>query len=169
MKNINKTSTPPPKKRKKWPIILAVIIVLGIIGAAIGGDDSSNDSSSDAQGSNSTDSEAQVEEEITYTPCTVNDMMASLESNALGASDTYKDQYLEVTGRLGNIDSSGDYITLYPDDEFAITGVQCYIQDDTQLEIVKTLTTDTQVTVRGICTDVGEVLGYSLDINEIVQ
>jgi hypothetical protein len=151
-------------------IVIAILIVIGVIGSLVGGgDNSSNDSSSDTQGGDTTSSETQVEEEITYTPCTVNDMMATLESNALNASDTYKDQYLEVTGRLGNIDSSGDYITLYPDDEFALTGVQCYVQDDAQLEIVKTLTTDSQVTVRGICTDVGEVLGYSLDINEIVQ
>ena len=152
-------------------IVIGIFVVIGIIGTIFGGnseDDSSTNQSDQAQSEDSV-SPSEQEAEITYTAVSVNDMMSALESNALNASDTYKDQHLEVTGRLGTIDSSGEYITLYPDDEFALTGVQCHIQDDAQLEVVRTLSTDSQVTVRGTCTDVGEVLGYSLDIDEIVQ
>ena len=94
-------------------------------------------------------------------------MMADLENNALGASDKYKDQYLEITGRLGVIDSSGKYISLYPDDEFALIGVQCYIKNDEQKSKVSAMKKGDTVTLKGKCTNVGEVLGYSLDIEEI--
>lgn len=87
--------------------------------------------------------------------------------NALGASDKYKGQYLEITGRLGNIDSSGKYISLYSDDEYAIIGVQCQIKNDEQRSKVASMTKGDTVTLKGKCTTVGEVLGYSVDIEEI--
>ena len=96
-------------------------------------------------------------------------MMNDLSSNAMSASDKYKDKYLEITGRLGVIDSSGKYISLYSDDEFAIIGVQCSIKTDEQKSAVAQMQKGQTVTVKGKCTSVGEVIGYSLDIDEIVQ
>lgn len=55
-------------------------------------------------------------------------MMADLDNNAMGASDKYKDKYLEITGKLTNIDASGKYIDLMADGDFEIIGVQCYIK-----------------------------------------
>jgi len=142
----------------KW--ILIAVVVFCIFGAMAGGSDEGNSS-----GSNSGTKES--EKKVEYTVCTVNEMISALEGNAASASDKYKDKYLEVTGRLNVIDSSGDYISIYPDDEFALTGVQCFVQNDEQLNIVKQLNKGDQVTVRGKCTNVGEVLGYSLDIDSI--
>ena len=96
--------------------------------------------------------------------------MDALENNAASASDTYKDKYFEVTGLLSNIDSDGSYIDLTSlNDEWDIVGVTCMIQNDEQLEVVKKMSTGQEVTVKGKITDVGEVLGYTLDIDEIEQ
>lgn len=158
------------KTRKKGGIlkwIIIAVVVIGIIGAAAGGG-----GDSDSQTAGNTDSASKKEseqKEIEYTQVTVDDMMAVLNENAVNASDTYKGKYLEVTGKLGTIDSSGDYISLLPSDEFAIIGVQCYIKNDEQLSAVKEMKTDDMVTVRGKCTDVGEILGYSIDIDSIVK
>ena len=157
----------------KWIII--AIVVLAVIGAAVGGgnDDDEGTVATNTAGSTEASTEASTEtpepqEEISYTKVSVSQMMNDLETNAMNASDTYKDQYLEITGRLSNIDSSGKYISLLPEDEeFAIIGVQCYIQNDEQKTAVSSLSTGQTVTVRGKCTDVGEVLGYSLDIDSI--
>ena len=43
-----------------------------------------------------------------------------------------------------------------------------YLKDQAQKDIVKTLTKDQEITIRGKITDVGEVLGYYLDITEII-
>ena len=142
------------KGKLKWIIILLILIV--VIAAAIGGGENE-------------ESENQETEQIEYTSVTVNDMMSALDENALSAADTYEDKYLEITGRLGNIDSSGDYITLYTDNEFDIIGVQCYIQNDSQLDAVRGMSVGHTVTIQGLCTDVGEVMGYSVDINNIVE
>lgn len=69
----------------KW--ILLALIVLCVIGAATGG---SNSNSS----TKSTDSTLSKKEDAPkeYTSASVNDMMADLDNNAMGASDKYKDK-----------------------------------------------------------------------------
>jgi hypothetical protein len=53
-------------------------------------------------------------------------------------------------------------------EKWDINGIYCKIKTDEQREIVKTLKKDQKITIRGKITDVGEFLGYYLDINEIV-
>ena len=107
-------------------------------------------------------------EKIEYASYSVADMIADLNGNALNASEKYKDQYVEITGKLRNIDSDGKYISLDPDnDEFNLIGIQCYIKSDDQKSKVSSMTIGDSVTLKGKVTSVGEVLGYSLDIDEI--
>ena len=109
-----------------------------------------------------------VGETIIYEACTVGDMVDLLGNNALRAEKEYQDKYVEVSGRLGNIDSDGKYITLYATDStFAITGVQCYLQSDEQLNKVIEMSIDDIITVKGKIISVGEILGYSLETHEI--
>lgn len=152
----------------KW--ILLVIVVICIIGAAAGSGDDGNSKSGESKTASTSSTSEQKKEEATpieYTSVSVNDMMTALNDNAMGASDKYKGQYLEITGKLTNIDASGKYIDLMADGDFEIIGVQCYIKNDDQKAKVSSLTKGDTVTLKGKCTDVGEVLGYSLDIDEI--
>ena len=52
-------------------------------------------------------------------------------------------------------------------DEWDFLGVHCNIKNKTQKDVVKTLSKDQDIIVRGKITDVGEVLGYYLDITDI--
>lgn len=149
-----------PIWKRVWVWILAVIILV----AAIGGMGGSSDTDTSAP---STDAPA-VQESIDYTVVSVTDMIDVLDTNALKAEKTYDGQYLEVTGRLGNIDSDGSYITLYGG-EFDFTGVQCYIKNDEQLNFVMDMVDDNTYTVRVKITDVGEILGYQADVIEFVK
>lgn len=104
---------------------------------------------------------------MTYTAYSVGQLMDDLDSNALKAESTYQDQYVELTGRLNVIDSDGDYISIVPqDDQFAILGVQCYLQTEEQRQQVLDMQIDQVITVRGQITSVGEVMGYSLDVDD---
>ena len=155
---------------KKLKIILIVFIILGIIGA-IG---SSGEDNLEKTASKSKTSETQEniveEEKIEYLVCNTDDMMDLLEKNALKAEKEYCDKYLEVTGRLSVIDSDGDYISLFPvNDEWAFTGIQCYIKNEEQLNQVLQFEIDDIVTVKIKCNEVGEVLGYTGDIIEFVN
>ena len=160
-----------PIYKRPWFIILIVLIVIGAIGSAEGNDNQS-DTSKDTNNAvvNEKDSTQKETEEISYTAYNVSELTSDLDSNAMKATDKYKNQYVELTGRLNVIDSSGKYISITPtDDEFAIIGVQCYIKNDDQKNAVMDMSIGDTVIVKGKITDVGEVMGYSLDIDEITK
>jgi len=180
--NCGSKNTKPIYKRG-WFIALCIIFVLGIIGSARGG--SSNgaktqksaastastaaDTQSAAKENTSTEKAAEPVE-IVYESYAISDMMDDLNSNALKAENKYNKQYVEITGKLSVIDSSGRYISLVrSDDPYAIVGVQCYMKNDEQKNQVMEMSVGDSVTVRGKITNVGEVLGYSLNIDEIVE
>lgn len=114
--------------------------------------------------------EAKTEPSKTYIVCTVSQLVAELEANAMNAKEKYEGEYVEVTGRVDVIDASGSYICLYPeDDEWAFTSVQCFVKNKAQKEFIRSISKGDIVTVRGKITSVGEILGFSLNIEEFVE
>lgn len=98
---------------------------------------------------------------IVYTPCTVDQLVATLENNALNAKNNLEEGYVEVTGTLGTIDASGKFIVLdCLNNPWSLTSVQCKIEDESLLQHVATLSSGSTVTVRGRITTVGEVVGF---------
>lgn len=163
-------------------IIIAAIIVIFIFGA-VNGTDNNGDTTSDTNitsGETATDTNAASgktenktqdntkEVNIEYLDVTVDELAAELRDNALRAEQNYNNKYVAVRGKLSNIDSSGKYISieeLY--NEFSFDRIQCYIKNPEQKEIVVNLNNGDYITVYGKITRVGEVLGYSLDIDDI--
>ena len=152
-------------------ICLAVFFAIGIVGSL--SDDSSDSSSSSTstqkQSTSTKETTVEQEEVIEYTAITVEQLDNDLKDNALKAADTYNDQYLEITGRLSNIDASGKYINLSNDDALDVYGVQCYVKSDEQKQKVMDMKKDEHYTIRVKIKDVGEVMGYSADIIEFVD
>jgi hypothetical protein len=112
----------------------------------------------------------EIEEEKPKEPkyvVTVDKLMEDLRSNALKASNTYKDEYIELTGVLSTIDSSGKYITLREiNNEWAFITVTCNISSE-HFDSVMEFEKGQKMTVFGTITSVGEVLGYSLKVDKI--
>lgn len=149
-------------------IIIAVIVIIVLFAIAGGGSSSSSETSTSNKNTSVSAEPTPTATPIEYAAYSVDDMVSDLKSNALNASTKYKGQYIEITGRLTTIDSSGKYICLEPvNDPYTFTSVMCYIQNDEQLQQVSQMSTDQTVTLRGKCTDVGEVLGFYLDIDSI--
>lgn len=147
-------------KLKKWQIILIIILVVGVVGMFAGGTD---DNSSNSQG---TDIEEVKPKE--YKQYSADTLITDLDENALSAEKKYNDQYIEVTGIISNIDSSGDYIDIEgTKDNYSLVSIQGYVQDDSQLDMIQSFKKGDKIIVKGKVTDVGEVLGYSIDIDEI--
>ena len=163
-----------PFYKRPWFIVLIVIIVIAAIGGSRGSKSTQKNNQRNPQATISnnntnTRSESQTSE-ITYTAYEVSELMNDLDRNALSASEKYSDQYVELTGRLDVIDSSGKYISIVPtDDDFAILGVMCYIRSDEQKAAVMDMATGDTLIVKGGITKVGEVLGYHLDIDEVAK
>ena len=162
-----------PIYKRTWFIIVLVLIVFGAIGST-GGEDKPSDTTNKTNNTVSTvtdnkkSTSKENKKEINYTAHEVSELMNDLKANAMKASDKYKGQYVELTGKLNVIDSSGKYISITPTDEkFAITGVQCYIKNDEQKTAITNMSVGDTVSVKGKITDVGEVMGYSLDIDAI--
>ena len=108
---------------------------------------------------------AEERAQIDYTSVSVGQLIDDLDANAMNAKETYKDGYFRITGVVSNIDASGKYISLDPEDAlFNFTNVMCYLNDDTTRESVRHLSKGDTVTLCGQVTDVGEVLGYSVDV-----
>lgn len=159
---------------KVFLICLAVFFAIGIVGSLSNDSSDSSSSSTIAQKqSTSTSTEEttvpQQEEIIEYTEITVEQLDNDLKDNALKATDSYKGKYLEITGKLSNIDSSGKYISLSNDEILDVYGVQCYIKSDEQKQKVMDMKIDEHYTIRVKIKDVGEVMGYSADIIEFVD
>lgn len=163
-----------PFYKRPWFIVLVVILVLAAIGSAGGKNGNTSDNGegtkpSESSGETQSTGSSQSEQvQITYTPYDVGTLMNDLNANALKAADTYRDQYVALTGRLNVIDSSGKYISITPvGEEFAIVGVQCYVKSDEQLEIIKNAAIGDTLEVKGKIKEVGEVMGYSMDIDAL--
>ena len=163
-----KISKPIIKKWWFWVIIAVVVIS---IGSAAGSSDSTTDT-----GNPPTNSSQQQESQTgsssnskTYTVVDLQTMLDELESNAMKAQSTYLNQYVEVTGKIANIDSSGAYISIEPKnaDEWNFETVLCYIKSDAQRDVIIEKNKGDVVTIKGKIISVGEVLGYSLNIDEI--
>lgn len=139
-------------------IVLAVIVIAIIASIAANGSDDSS-STSDA---------GKKTETISYISYDLSDMFDELDSNAMVAEETYTDAYVEISGKISNIDSDGSYISIEPNDgDFYFIGMQCYLSDDEQRDVVKTKSVGDMVTIKGQITDVGEIMGYSMDIDSI--
>lgn len=107
-------------------------------------------------------------EDREYMAVTVDEMYDELNDNAVNAGEKYSGAFVEVTGILEVIDSDGKYISLAPlNDKYTLDGVQCYITNDEQLETVKGLSRGDKVTVKGKIVNIGEIFGYSLNIDSI--
>ena len=143
--------------------IITAILTLVLIGAISSGAKGSNTAttSSNSNTSNKTTTNAPKPSPIIVKTDTLID---ALKDNELNASNTYKDKYVELTGKLSVIDSSGKYIGLSPiNDDYSLRTVMCYITQE-QKDIVAGLKKDSLVTVIGTITDVGEVMGYSMKV-----
>ena len=125
-------------------------------------------------GTNSTNPAAspsakQVEQQkpIEYAPADVATMMQELENNAAAAQKRYKGQYLKVSGILGTIDSDMKYISIIPD-EYSIRGIHCTLKrnDKAQEDFVMNLSKKQWVTAYGKITDVGEIMGYTMEVDK---
>lgn len=151
-----------------WLIIVIIFVIIGII-SNLG--NSSNSSTADDNNSATTkdNNSSNTTQEIEYIKVTKDDLDEALENNAAAAKETYNNKYIEVTGKFGNIDSDLKYISLYSSTkEYDFNGIHCTLKNNDQRNIAKSLTKDQEITVKGKVTDVSEVLGYYLNITEII-
>jgi len=140
---------------------IGLVVLVAIFGNGSGDNNSPT-------GSTSTTTTQQQQAPKNYTEVDVAVMMSDLENNAMAAQKKYKGKDVKVTGKLGTIDSDGDYISIQPDDQFAVRGVHCTVnkKDKAQEDYVMNLKKDQWVTAYGTITDVGELMAYTMKVDK---
>lgn len=97
----------------------------------------------------------------------VAELNEALDTNPLNASNTFKNLKVRLTGKLSNIDSSGDYFNLIAaNEDYAFRSVMCKIKES-HLDKVMDFENNQMITVVGEITSVGEVLGYTVEVENI--
>lgn len=161
------------KKRHPGRVWLIIGIVLSVLSLFVIFGNESEEPSSDKPTQSTTDTTSKDESTettstetiIEYKSVTADELIDTLNDNALLAED-YTDSYLEITGKISNIDSDGKYFSIDGND-FSFHSIQLDITDKSQLDFLKTKSVDDSVTVKCKITSVGEVWGYSGDCHEI--
>ncbi len=100
-----------------------------------------------------------------YIVCSAADLVNDLNNNAAKAKQKYLDHNIEVTGRISDISSKGKSIEIEPaNDPYSFTSITCYTKTEELKKKVLDLNKGDIITLRGKCTLVGEVLGYSITV-----
>lgn len=153
----------PPFYKSGWFIVLCIVLVIIIISVA----SSSSDTDKTTKNASVVTSENGEIVEIEPMVVTADELVQALDDNALKAANTYKNSYVELTGKLSSIDSDGKYFSLKPlADDFTLTSVTCNIKKE-HLDKVMNFTGEQEVTVIGTITSVGEFMGYTVKVESI--
>lgn len=137
-----------------WLIVLAIFILLFVVKFF----------------SNNSETEKKEEIPVTYIECDINTMKKEIDENALSASEKYKGKYIEFVGKVNNIDSDGKYISVAPLDakNYSLFSIHCSIKNESQKKIIMQVKKDDKIKIKGKVNSVGEIIGYTVDIKEII-
>ncbi|MBZ9685187.1 OB-fold putative lipoprotein [Clostridium estertheticum] len=136
-------------KHKVLTVILALVI-LGGIGSAMGGDKDS--ASTTAPATSTTTKDKPVEKKVEALKVSAADLAKAYEANEVNADKNYKDKTIETTGKIDDIGVllGQTFITLSAEKDFAITNVQCFFDEKTEIDKIASLKKGDKVTIQGV-------------------
>ena len=152
---------------KKWWFWLIVILLIGAIGSASGSSD--NDSNTDTSNTEESKTDNSSSSKKEYLKVNIQDMLDELDENALRAETKYQNLYIEITGKISNIDSDGSYISVEDVNAgpWNFDTIMCFIKNKSQREFIMEKSVGDIVTIKGKVFSIGEVIGYSVNIDSI--
>lgn len=84
------------------------------------------------------------------------------------AKKTYNNQYIELFGKIRNIDGEGDYFRVDRINTSTDEYVTCYISKE-QFEIVKEISDEEIIYLSGTITSVDKISGYRLEVDQLIS
>ncbi len=141
--------------------ILTGIIVLLIIGALGSGGDSETDKEVDTASVNAKQEETVdknvkevKEEKEDAIVVKASKLYSDYDSNEVKADKKYKDKLLEVTGIVNDIGVSlgQTYVCLSTGEQYSAFSVQCFFDDEDDIDKVSELSKGDKITLSGTCT-----------------
>ena len=109
-------------------------------------------------------------EDEAFEKADINAMFDELSNNAMRAEAYYQDKLLEITGYVSTIDSDGKYFAIAgSDSSWDLDSITCYFTDDSQRQKFISKNKGDTITVRVKIKTIGEIIGYSADLVEIIK
>ncbi len=94
-------------------------------------------------------------------------MFTDLDSNALNAKDSYKGKYIKLVGKVSIIDSNGAYFSISnPTNQWNFNTLQVFTSSKNK-SMLKKISKDQLVSVTGTIIDVGEIIGYQMQLDSV--
>ena len=151
--------------KKVFKYGIGIIILLGVAGALVGNNNSGNSYSS----SSSSSSSKQVQEAPkNYAEADIDVLLGDAKNNAAKANRDYNGKYVKIVGGyVFNVESNARYIQIEGSDPYTLIHVTCNPKDSKVKDAMINLSKGQQVTVYGKITDVGEIMGYQLDMDKV--
>lgn len=166
------------KKKRGWKFWGAIIVVCLLIGSCMSGNKDDSKTTTSSQPAATTEQKASsdakqppAEKQVNYTEVTIDQLINDVKGNAAKAQKNYKGKDLKIVGgHVGTIDSDADYIGLDSDQDFTMVNIQCFARGKNAKalkEQIIDLNKNQRLVVYGRCTDVGELMGYMIDMDKM--
>lgn len=159
------------KKKRGWKFWGAIIVVCLLIGSCMSGKKDDSKATTSSQPAATTEQKAPTEKQVNYTEVTIDQLINDVKGNAAKAQKTYKGKDLKIVGgHVGTIDSDADYIGLESDQDFTMVNIQCFAKGKNAKalkEQIIDLNKKQRLVIYGRCTDVGELMGYMIDMDKM--
>ena len=98
--------------------------------------------------------EVQSSEDSELIEISPEELITSYEANEVKGDELYEGTEMRLTGKIGSIGKDileEVYITFEREEQFAITSVQCYFSEETEIQKVMELGSGDEITVKGYC------------------
>ncbi|MBR4151583.1 MAG: hypothetical protein IKT98_01330 [Selenomonadaceae bacterium] len=104
-----------------------------------------------------------------YTEINIATLINDAKNNAARANKNYNGKYFKIVGGIvQTIESDGDYISVEsPVSDLSFLQVQCFPETNLAKEQIFQLNMNQRVTIYGKITDVGEIMGYKVELLKI--
>lgn len=155
---------------KLLPTAIAFLITASCLSGCGGEKPSNNSVPPAAQPSQS--QQPKQQKQPTYAEININQLLKEANENAARANRMYKDKSVKITGgELRNIESNLEYISVESATadtlQYGMLSVQCYLKDERSKNKVLDFKNGQRVTVYGTVLEVGDILGYRIDLDNI--
>lgn len=112
--------------------------------------------------------EAELPQNLFYNEIGISTLLNDLQGNALKAKRTYLNERFLIRGVIvgSGSNSIGDFVRVGKDkDDWNY--IVCYFKNDSQIDAIMDKKDGDPITIKGIVTDIDEISGYSMDIEDI--
>ena len=111
------------------------------------------------------------EKQEMFADYSVDELLSELSLNAFRAEQTFQGKYICLTGVVQTIDSDGKYFSLEPLEQkwFSFDSIKCQFTSDEQRNAFFDYNKGDILSIYCQVVDIGEIIGYTVDIIEVLK